>query len=872
MRRAVLSVLSVAALVCLAAPREARALPWASANLQSCEGNKGDLPIGGPADPGHAWKKTIVEWLAKNQAQDFAWKEPLTMQGPPGAYNAGSSPNGNLCSFGTGPGQALPPPWPGVGAAEKLHIEQFWLLASSFFVPWAWFGHDPAIFTLDEMKDEPRCKVRTPGMAWGDSLAFFASWQYAGSPFRPGTANNKALKLRLAAWLGLQLAVLDYAHYGGTGTFTPGSFPPSYPPQRFAHPPAGLGPWSDMTIGAELAGQLALLAWTFGHVRGILPPHVDAAMREALLTYAERVSLWNPYFPQTNRGIRAAYALRYVAEVTQDTDAQQRYIAALKQFFHPSGGNWIEGGYWRDDYGLDLGYGGACLMAADRTLSEDPAIPTFVRDSVAESHELIAHLALRDRDGRWTAPQAFNSRTSSGSIRGVAPHVREGYYGGLERYVLGYAEGMPYAAASLRDVEVLGPQGTMALDPRVLGFHEHLGCLGAGYAGYITTGLQTLPNTIDSNVDARGQGDWPNLTRSQDWGPPPTYIENHHLGVLVDLWDELQNFPSLALMPIEEPGTKIRSFGDRFVYGRFDGTGPGTTFAAVLHVGEVGQLLGGGESGLGGGQLASFWTPEGGPTLLSRRKGRNTGLPGSDDDWAEWRTFPIHAVTLRTAAGRVSSSALIAAPTTSVYPLAQAPAPGQIADALAGTGLWTTPTAVPDHQADAALAYVSGSIPALAYGESGGLGASLQQPIAYRRAFLISDEGIWVRSSLGASAGGELLTEAWETIPAWNRDVATQTTLTDTQIKLYTSLNAQPIDASQGTPAPVPGIVAAEVRRAQGVTRISFDQARRVAVSALWSLGTQQSRTLMIDRLPAGCPNTGCALQPEVFEYLIEEI
>lgn len=854
-------------------------LPWPSANLQNCtQGVYAELPIGSFGDPGYSWKLTIVDWLSALQTQDFAWTEPLEVVDPLQAYGVGYAPNGNLCNFAPPqvqnppPGQVLALGQWGIGPAEHLHIEQLWLLGSTspdFFMPWQWFNHDPAIFTLDEMIDEATCEVKTPGIAWGDSLAFLASWDYAGSPFHPATANNRALKLRLAAWLGLQLVMLDDAHNGNSGTYGAAAFPPHSPPQRFAHPlPATnpAAPWADMRIGAELSGQLALLAWTFRHVRGILDPGVDAAMREALLTYAERVALWNPYYPQTNRGIRAAYALRYVFEETGDLDTEQHYQAVLKQFFDPGAGNWIKGGYWRDDYGLDLGYGGSNLMAAVRVLAEDATAPTFARDAIELSHELAAHLAVRDVDGRWTAPQAFNSRTPNGTIRNVSLHVRNGYYGGLPRFLLGYAEGMPYAAASLRDVDVLAPQGpNFQLDPRVAGFHENLACLSTGYVGYMNLALDDLPETIDPYVDSRGQCPWPNLTRSQDWAPPPTFIEEHRLGTLVDLWDELA-VPGQELMPVEEPGTKIRNFGDRFVYGRFDGAGPGTEYAAVLHVGEVGQLAGGDEAGLGGGQLASLWTLDGGPTLLARRKGRG------QDDWSQWETFPVHAITLQTASGRVSSTTLNAIPTAQVFPLAQAPTPGQIADALAGSGAWAAPAAVPDSQASAALVWVKGEIPAQGYGTTGGYGPSLLQPIRYRRAFLMMDGGIWIRSTLGGSAAGELLTDAWETVPIWNRDRGSQTSLLDTRILLHSTLYGQPVDASMGSGGTVSGVTMIEVLRGAGVTRIHLDKKRDVEVSAAWTLGQQESHTLLIKRLPQGCNPLGCALPAsETLEYFIEE-
>lgn len=857
---------STLVILALAAPAPAAAAPTPQ-TLQNCSmGVSGELPIGAQGDPGFAWKQDIVTWLAQFQDVDFEWVEAVKFVDPVDAYGAGHAPYGNLCSFGNGPGQVLPAPWPALGLAEKLHIEQYWLLVSAFGVPWSWFNHEPSIYTLDAMIDESTCMARTPGLAWGDSLAFFASWEYAGSPFRPGTANNDVLKRRLAAWLGLQLIMLDFAHYGATGSFAPTLS------GQYQHPGPDAPNWSDMNNGAELSAQLGLMAWTFGHVRDVLDPTTDLAIEEALLTYAERVNLWNPYYFQNNRGIRSAYGLYYVWEQTQDPSAQQWYTAALKQYFLPSGGNWHEAGHWSDDYGLDMGYGGACLISANRVLSEDSNVPSWVHDAVDTSQDLIAHMALPDHSGRWVAPNPFNSRTSMGSIRHSAPNVREGYYGGVERYLLGYDQALPYAAATLRDVPVLGPQGSGALDPRTKDFHENLACLGSGYVQYINPALMASPAW--STTDQYGQADWPSLSRSQDFGPPPTFIENHRLGLFEDLWDQLDAQPQDALMPIELPGTRIRNFADSFVYGRFDGAGAGREYAAMLHLGPVGELPGGGESGFGGGQLAYFWTADGGPTLLGHRKGRNTGNPLADDVWAQWRSFPLHSVFLHTTADKLSTSSRIVTPSAQVFPLAQAPSPANIPAALAGTNGWQTPATVPESQAGALLARVSGQIPTYGHDAvTGGVTPALLAPIDYQRSFLMLADGVWVESVLGKSHPNERVNEAWEMFPIYNRDTYSQATLADTEIWLHSASQGL-INASNGTQAAVPDVTMVDIRRDNGRTRITFDRKRLTQVSALWELGTQQSRTLMVDRLPVGCALSaaGCRVGPDSFRYLIQEL
>lgn len=875
--RAPLTVAALAAVVAVA-PSAAHA---ASSQVQNCvQGVSGELPIGGLNDPGYLWKKEIADWMAHLTPDDFTWVEPLVLVDPIQAYGAGYAPNGNLCPFGNGVQDA---PWPAVGAPEQLHIEQFYLLVGTQFVfPWQWFTQDAEYYTLDHMIDESTCEVHTPRLAWGDSLAFFASWEYAGSPFRPGLANNDVLRRRLASWLGLQLIMLDWSHYNASGAFQPYAYGP-HPvlgPRRFAHPQPyapGMNPFaSDMRNGAELSGQLALLAWTFGHVRGILDPAVDQAFSEALLTMAERVNVWNPYDPQINRGIRSTYGLGYVWEQTQDPDAQVWYQDTLTQFFDPSVGNWIPGGYWRDDYGLDLGYGGSSLMAAERAVSEDPSVPAFVLDATALSQELVAHLALPDVDGRWVAPSEFNARTSKGPVEGVAPSPRESYYGGVHRYLLGYAAGLPYGDAFLRDMQYIGPEGATALDPRVLGFHENLACISAGYVGYI--------NPLMSQPMSGAEGVWPDLTRSQDWMPPPTFVENHTTSLLVDLWDNYDHHPLDSRMPVELAGQPaIRNFDGRFVFGRFGGAGSGSEYAAGLHLGEVGSIGGINESGFGGGQLTYFWTPEGGPTMLGLRKGRSSGFVASMENWTEWRTFPQHAVWVYTTAGNVSTSARIVTPNTEVFPLAQDPTGTALDAALDGTGAFVSPPTVADAQATAVLARVSGQIPALGHSTAstnGPIVPTLTTPIDYKRTFLMGEAGVWVESKIGDGYGGDMVHEVWETFPVWGRDTYAQPTIADPLILLNSSSQGT-VDASLGTVAPVEDVWMIEIFRDRGHTVIHLDDSERTvmvtgpanATAGLWELGTRQSQTILVDRTSPGCfPGPGCRVHADRFRYFIEEL
>lgn len=837
-----LPALLAAAALLLSTP--ARAQQW----LQDCgdPASPGILPIGYPGSPGFAWKEPLYQWMSQFGDADFDWVQPPKFIDPGDVYGA------------TGPGCSTNPVWQGLGAPERTQIEQYWLLVQGDFpVPMAWFTYDPHLFTVEAMEEENTCEALLPDLAWGDGLAFFANWQYPGNPFGPGTGNDLVLKRRLAVWLGAQLILLDRGHYDTQPPYTPAWT------GLHDHPLQGSGA---AAVGSELAAVLGELAWTYLNIEDTLAPNEQVWFETALEMYAERVDYWGAFNQHSNRGIRATHALYYAWAATGSSDVWVWYQDSLVQFFDASGGNWVPGGYWRDDRGMDLNYGGSNLMSAVRTMQIDTSgVPQFVTDAVSDAFELNAHLTVPDVDGRWLSPNVFNSRTSQGPTWMLAPYAYQSYYGAFNRFLPALDLRLPWAEAYMRDQPGIGTR-TPYYNVQSANFHGHLGC-DSQYAQYINPQLLGQLAAPDP---------WPPLWESQDWGVPLSTLENHDVSLWPSWWADVQQSQgtgmshndNLELMPTELHGPYLRNFADKFIFAKYGQPGLGLEYSASLHVGEIGFLNSGAESGWGGGQLVNLWAPDGGSFVLGRRMGVNNP---PFDDWAQWRRFPWHTVTLRTDDDRIATSARIFTPTTQVFLLAQEPPAASIPAALAGVGAWGAPPTVPEDVATSAIVHVRGQIGPDGRQESNGAPmwtGVLNSPVDYHRSFVFTKTSLFVRTEVGAGGAGDLLTEAWETLPIWNRGVVDQATMLDATIRLR-SLTQGWVTATTGTNGIVPMVQDIIVVRNGRQMKIRLDQPRGVRVDGVWQHGQLQSRTLLVNLLPAGC-GAACVLQPTRLTWQID--
>ncbi|MEX1366889.1 MAG: hypothetical protein AB1Z98_27425, partial [Nannocystaceae bacterium] len=216
------------------------------------------LPLGPDYALAAGWKNLLYDWLDQGQGYQFEWSQGTPqLQSPVEAFGAGYQPNGNNCVVG--PGFVSAPPWANLGPQEYLQIEQFWLLNVEYSgLAWTFLNHDPNIYTLGAMEDVSNCEARTPSLAWGNALAFLATWEYPGNPFGPGQPDHDALVARLSAWMSLQLIMLDWAHHDSAGV----PLPDATLSGLWNHPPPSSG-FGGAANGAELAGQLGMMAWSY---------------------------------------------------------------------------------------------------------------------------------------------------------------------------------------------------------------------------------------------------------------------------------------------------------------------------------------------------------------------------------------------------------------------------------------------------------------------------------------------------------------------------------------------------------------------------------------------------------------------------------
>jgi hypothetical protein len=250
-------------------------------------------------------------------------------------------------------------------------------------------------------------------------------------------------------------------------------------------------------------------------------------------------------------------------------------------------------------------------------------------------------------------------------------------------------------------------------------------------------------------------------------------------------------------------------------------------FGVVIHTGPVGHYPGKDERdlpempgpyGLGGGTLSDFWTPSTGSAMLGRRAGMR--VVGTDmityDKVEEWRTWPVHAVSGATAAGKFFTSARI-----------------------------ERPEAVYEIKNDRATVKVSGVLPAVPVGHD----KALSGRIEYSRQFDVAPDGLRVQTTLKGD-GADEVSELYEVLPVFLHDGLQKPDLTAT-VEFQVGGNW-----AAGTPEPQRNVTAVRITRFTGAVQITFDRPRRVQLSPQDWKDTYMSgatcRNVLVDLLEAG--------------------
>jgi hypothetical protein len=872
----------------------------ARADLQGCPGAQAMLPIGHPSQRLYNEKNTLRTWIGMLSPSQFEWStatphflEPVVAYGgSPAAVPGGGACPANLVL-------------PALSFTDVYEIERTFVLFDEMIGTYAWdwatLSLAPEAFTLAGMEDVGNCEERVPQLGWDPMMTWMANWGYAGNPYHTDPQNREALLLRGAAWLAEQLILLDYEHVGEVVTALPSNTTQPQPGFTFVHPPPGQGPSGSVNHYPDLAGMLGVYAFTWSQVRPLLVQQQRlqeiAAIETLLRMYSERLDAWNNFGMHANRFSRSAWATALLQRTSPHPTLANQYNDRVIDMYDPAGWVYRPAGHLFDDGGYDSSYNGWNLLYLTHILYIDPTFHSpLIDDAAGELATLRAHLLLQDPDGTWTSPNAFNSRTGGNSLGGTVGRTpRQGTGGHMMTWLAALAHGVPYAHAFLRDAELIGPQSRITypspylrLDPSGPDFHKELLCQMNGRFSYINTAIGA-PRPLDDLPNQPGSGSRTGFYTFRgtpgEYSMPRFVVSEFDPNLLRDWWDQRNQQPDLELFPFEEDGPYVRSLDDEFIYVKMGQGQPEETYVAMVHAGPVSpgdSDVGGNQfvpTGFGGGQLTSYWAPDGGAFVRSMRRGYNN--PNiAFDEFSQWRSWAIHAVSMLSYDnGTWTSSSRIHTPGTRVA-LYDKPIPrGDLRAALSRTTdtcFGDEPMPIPvfgtttnqQELADAVLVRVCGAIPTAVRTLSVAPPPALSAPLPYARVFYMGPRDMFVATTIRPEAAhsGDLMAEAWETFPLHDHHLP-ETTYGPMTIWLHAP-GVGAVDGSQGA-APVAGVTSVTVKRANATMRILFDTPQVVGVSdeILYGAGDTWTRNLLIDLLGGLGPDT---LQPTTVTYRIE--
>jgi len=466
----------------------------------------------------------------------------------------------------------------------------------------------PVLFTLPKI-ETPQGLFAPPG--WAEATISLVQWDYPGNPYR----DNRGLKMRAFVGSAVNLMMLDdYVDKNPLLLRT----------DRIPY-------WLVRTGAAYPA------------FKDLLPPEVQKAYQDGVRKLAERVLSFEPKGEEPNLDMSAPVGLSYAARVLNDAAFSKRVEDYAHKMFtdpkyvHPAG-------YWIERGGLDINFSGTTnYFAVWAALMNDWP---FANETLARVYRLRAHLLLPEPNGKPTGPSEFNTRTGGSAFKDQWDY-----------------ENRDRGAAMITDEAVL-------FTP--LPTSEQLATGGGNRATEYARQIGENPRAVaGQNVFQKNEEiqnvPWtysilPNYNFPASVNPAFEFYKKGALARLEALHSK--NSPLLK-SPYDRGENFARDFGKAFITTRHPG------FAAIIHVGPVGEqnpsdrrYQFGAPQGFGGGQLAAFWTPAAGSTILGRRAGQAWEKPF--DLLTGWRTWPIHAVSGVTTGGTVFTSARIVSPESAV--------------------------------------------------------------------------------------------------------------------------------------------------------------------------------------------------------------
>ncbi len=609
---------------------------------------------------------------------------------------------------------------------------------------------------------------------WPDALIQFTQWDYPGNHFY----DNKALKMRAFVTAVVRMIMLD--EYLATGQ-------------------QNRSDWN--------AYKFVTFAFTFQGVRDLLPEPVQAAYREGLNRFAQRLLDWGVHGEDISFDITMPLAMWYATQTCSNPEIIARAAAFAETIFtdpaylHPAG-------YWVERGGVDIGFAGMANNFAIWTAlaSRWP----FAEEAIARIYRLRAHLTLPEPDGSLFGPSHFNNRL------GTPSHADQWDWEGMRdlgAFMVTDEAASAIARPSDEDLENAPARSVSRHNSQIYGslrnpYNPYRS--SAGNYGYI----------LDENL--RGNTwSW----RIWDTFNYPLTVNYAAAYYRPDAYARLTRLeagnPAAFESPYVRGETFLRNFGDAFFAVRQE------SFGAILHTGPVGSqdpddgfIQFAGPMGFGGGQLSAFWTPATGSAILGLRMGMNPD--NSFDTLTMWRQWPIHAVSGITAEGNVFSSSRILKPAVS----------SELTDR---TGTVT----------------VQGDIPGHPFSEAG-QGQALVGRMQYQREFTLNTDSIGVRTTVNGD-GQDVLAEMFETIPVLIQRSARVADESETTVIEFQTGG----EWTAAGPEALNDVTAIRLTRFKGAQVIAFDKPQRVKLSpeawiSTWLPRGVVCRSILIDLLGRG--------------------
>ncbi len=654
------------------------------------------------------------------------------------------------------------------------------------------FNTPASQFDMALLEDPTSCRVRVPALLHDPELTSWARLDYAGNPYYADPALRTATLLRGAIAAAMNLMILDYQWWfdGTSGGAYPcavslcpaqaaqagvvisprtGNVVPSlnavmapYVDHR-GNPNVQVVPNEVVHDFSEVGGPISHIAYTYILAKAALPLAVRRAFEEALLTMAERISQQSTGTIMPNLGHRTIVALWLIRDAqsywADRNYADYLYRLVADSFYQP--GTVLPQGTFKDVTGFDTAYNNYNLLHLARLLAVDPTPSQAMLDAANKGFDLWAHLVfpeeIANNTTRYFSPSAYNSRTAGGAASGVFDQGVN-----LQRFLLGGKAGLPWSWAALQHGRlplIVGGPVAPHIDQTCNWYDDFLGTwIPLGFRGTHHLPASALSSTPPLFPDPELGG---LLSRAYS---TPNFAFLYRGLNLFDAWKAGVQPAGADLLPYElnTPGY-FKNFADAFFYAKPLAGGPSEA-VSLVHAGPVGYATWGDDlpDGWGGGQLSALWSPDGGPFVLARRRGRNLG-PNDNDKWAEWKELPLHAVWLQSTGGSLTSSARIVTPTVAsrtVY--SNAPATAVVNQLLGQTNGCTQGNGGNGNQAPN-IQHVTacGVFPASIRG-----GTVLTGALDYRRDFISGPGFVTVQTKLTPTTA-DPLAHAFETIPLY---------------------------------------------------------------------------------------------------------